>query len=81
MKRVTRSIPYFAFLSYSFEVFVGSGKLSVRWVHLARSLGEVGDISNDRARRLEHYEMAEFVSPWQGFGGVCDFVTGCLARF
>ncbi|MDB5344148.1 MAG: hypothetical protein JWP89_2525 [Schlesneria sp.] len=21
------------------------------------------------ARRLEPYEMAEFVSPWQGFGG------------
>ncbi|MDB5347962.1 MAG: hypothetical protein JWP89_6339 [Schlesneria sp.] len=81
MKQVTRSIPYFTFLSNSCEVFVGSGKLSVRWVDLARSLSEVGDIRKDRARRLEHYEMAEFVSPWQGFGGVCDFVTRCLARF
>ena len=28
-----------------------------------------------RLRTLEPYEMAEFVSPWQGFGGVCDFGT------
>jgi hypothetical protein len=29
----------------------------------------------------EPYEMAEFVSPWQCFGGVPDFVSRCLARF
>ncbi len=34
-----------------------------------------------RYRTVEPYEMAEFVSPCQVFGGVCYFVTRCLARF
>jgi hypothetical protein len=36
----------------------------------AQSLGEIG------CRTGEHYEMAGFVSLWQGFGGVADFVSG-----
>ncbi len=51
------------------------------WHSIVKEQSRRDSLQRITLSRPEPYEMAEFVSPWQCFGGVCDFVIRCLARF